>query len=98
MRIAEFFDAYGIDLDSEAALQEDADIYQGIAEMDGYETLLHLEMWGDYHYEETFSSVTYHFNDFDSPCPSIDVFSPGRKPYKYGKTHGTLTANNLNGA
>ena len=79
MRIAEFFDAYGIDLDSEAALQEDADIYQGIAEMDGYETLLHLEMWGDYRYEETFSSVTYHFNDFDSPLSFYRRFLAGEE-------------------
>ncbi|GFI03269.1 hypothetical protein IMSAGC005_02101 [Lachnospiraceae bacterium] len=78
-RIAEFFDAYGIDLDSEAALQEDADIYQGIAEMDGYETLLHLEMWGDYRYEETFSSVTYHFNDFDSPLSFYRRFLAGEE-------------------
>ncbi len=79
MRIAEFFDAYGIDLDSEAALQKDADIYQGIAEMDGYETLLHLEMWGDYRYEETFSSVTYHFNDFDSPLSFYRRFLAGEE-------------------
>lgn len=78
-RIAELFDEYGIDLDSEAALQEGTDIYQGVAEMDGYEALLQLEMWGDYRYQDPSSSIVYHFNDFDSPLSFYRRFLAGEE-------------------
>lgn len=81
-RVAELFDAYGIYLDSEAALQKGQDICQCIAEMEGYETLLHLEMWGDYLYQNDSYAVTYHFNDFDSPLSFYRRFLAGEETVK----------------
>ncbi|MDE7286069.1 MAG: hypothetical protein K2N55_04380, partial [Lachnospiraceae bacterium] len=78
-RIAALFDAYGIHLDSEAASQEGADIYQGVAKMDGYETLLALEMWGDYRQQDDSYFVVYHFNDFDSPLSFYRRFLAGEE-------------------
>lgn len=66
-RIAELFGKYGIHLNSKAALQEGQDIYQGVTDADDYETLLRLEMWGDYLKQDDSYSIMYHFNDFESP-------------------------------